>query len=71
MFGLRCTTCSISSATWPSAVRRLAQSYLKEPMIVCVGTLDLVVSSFFITINSDIMEILIALCSGMSTLLAP
>lgn len=40
-------------------------------MIVCVGTLDLVVSSFFITINSDIMEILIALCSGMSTLLAP
>eukprot|EP00069_Balaena_mysticetus_P012036 bmy_21541T0 len=28
-------------ATWPCAVRRLAQSYLKEPMIVYVGTLDL------------------------------
>ena len=32
------------------AVRRLAQSYLKEPMIVYVGTLDLVVSLFLITI---------------------
>ncbi|XP_037699691.1 probable ATP-dependent RNA helicase DDX43 [Choloepus didactylus] len=32
----------MTSATWPHAVRRLAQSYLKEPMIVYVGTLDLV-----------------------------
>ncbi|XP_057384268.1 probable ATP-dependent RNA helicase DDX43 isoform X2 [Balaenoptera acutorostrata] len=31
----------MTSATWPCAVRRLAQSYLKEPMIVYVGTLDL------------------------------
>ncbi|XP_057624583.1 probable ATP-dependent RNA helicase DDX43 [Chionomys nivalis] len=35
----------MTSATWPSAVRRLAQSYLKEPMIVYVGTLDLVAVS--------------------------
>ncbi|XP_008577120.1 PREDICTED: probable ATP-dependent RNA helicase DDX43 isoform X1 [Galeopterus variegatus] len=32
----------MTSATWPYAVRRLAQSYLKEPMIIYVGTLDLV-----------------------------
>ncbi|XP_012640069.1 DEAD box protein 53 [Microcebus murinus] len=32
----------MTSATWPAAVRRLAHSYLKEPMIVYVGTLDLV-----------------------------
>ncbi|KAM9180399.1 putative ATP-dependent RNA helicase DDX53 [Dugong dugon] len=31
----------MTSATWPDGVRRLAQSYLKEPMIVYVGTLDL------------------------------
>uniref|UniRef100_A0A8C3WA79 RNA helicase n=1 Tax=Catagonus wagneri TaxID=51154 RepID=A0A8C3WA79_9CETA len=35
----------MTSATWPYAVRRLAQSYLKEPMIVYVGTLDLVAVS--------------------------
>ncbi|XP_029425729.1 probable ATP-dependent RNA helicase DDX43 isoform X3 [Nannospalax galili] len=35
----------LKSATWPYAVRRLAQSYLKEPMIVYVGTLDLVAVS--------------------------
>ncbi|XP_051824483.1 probable ATP-dependent RNA helicase DDX53 [Antechinus flavipes] len=29
------------SATWPDAVRRLSQKYLKDPMIVYVGTLDL------------------------------
>ncbi|XP_066035778.1 probable ATP-dependent RNA helicase DDX43 [Chamaea fasciata] len=29
------------SATWPDSVRRLAKSYLKNPMIVYVGTLDL------------------------------
>ncbi|XP_021560369.1 DEAD box protein 53 [Neomonachus schauinslandi] len=32
----------MTSATWPDTIRRLAQSYLKEPMIVYVGTLDLV-----------------------------
>lgn len=32
------------SATWPDGVRRLAKSYLKNPMIVYVGTLDLAVS---------------------------
>nr|XP_006213079.1 DEAD box protein 53 [Vicugna pacos] len=30
------------SATWPDSICRLARSYLKEPMIVYVGTLDLV-----------------------------
>ncbi|XP_004580611.3 probable ATP-dependent RNA helicase DDX43 isoform X1 [Ochotona princeps] len=35
----------MTSATWPYGVRRLAQSYLKEPMIVYVGTLDLVAVS--------------------------
>ncbi|XP_040522656.1 probable ATP-dependent RNA helicase DDX43 [Gallus gallus] len=29
------------SATWPDGVRRLAKSYLRNPMIVYVGTLDL------------------------------
>ncbi|NXT00795.1 DDX43 helicase, partial [Jacana jacana] len=31
----------MTSATWPDGVRRLAKSYLKSPMIVYVGTLDL------------------------------
>lgn len=31
------------SATWPDGVRRLAKSYLKDPMMVYVGTLDLMV----------------------------
>ncbi|KAM5256798.1 putative ATP-dependent RNA helicase DDX43 [Ctenodactylus gundi] len=35
----------MTSATWPPAVRRLAQSYMKEPMIVYVGTLDLLAVS--------------------------
>ncbi|XP_003791983.2 DEAD box protein 53 [Otolemur garnettii] len=30
------------SATWPDTIRRLAKSYLKDPMMVYVGTLDLV-----------------------------
>lgn len=29
------------SATWPQGVRRLAQSYMKNPIQVCVGSLDL------------------------------
>ncbi|XP_028279825.1 putative ATP-dependent RNA helicase DDX43 [Parambassis ranga] len=31
----------MTSATWPTGVRRLANSYLKNPMMVYVGTLDL------------------------------
>ncbi|XP_017849519.1 probable ATP-dependent RNA helicase DDX43 [Drosophila busckii] len=31
----------MTSATWPPGVRRLAQSYMKNPMQVCVGSLDL------------------------------
>ncbi|XP_075906915.1 putative ATP-dependent RNA helicase DDX43 isoform X1 [Nelusetta ayraudi] len=31
----------MTSATWPTGVRRLAKSYLKDPMMVFVGTLDL------------------------------
>ncbi|XP_010129511.1 PREDICTED: probable ATP-dependent RNA helicase DDX43, partial [Buceros rhinoceros silvestris] len=31
----------MTSATWPDGVRRLAKSYLKNPMIVYVDTLDL------------------------------
>ncbi|KAM5197157.1 DEAD box protein 53 [Hipposideros larvatus] len=31
----------MTSATWPETMRRLAHSYLKEPMMVYVGTLDL------------------------------
>uniref|UniRef100_A0A8C6LAK9 RNA helicase n=1 Tax=Nothobranchius furzeri TaxID=105023 RepID=A0A8C6LAK9_NOTFU len=33
----------MTSATWPTGVRRLAKSYLKNPMMVYVGTLDLAV----------------------------
>lgn len=35
----------MTSATWSYAVRELAQFYLKKPMIVYVGTLDLVAVS--------------------------
>ncbi|XP_056148216.1 probable ATP-dependent RNA helicase DDX43 [Lampris incognitus] len=31
----------MTSATWPTGVRRLAKSYLSNPMMVYVGTLDL------------------------------
>lgn len=31
----------MTSATWPSAVRRLAEKYMRNPIQVCVGTLDL------------------------------
>lgn len=33
--------CAFVSATWPQGVRRLAQSYMKNPIQVCVGSLDL------------------------------
>lgn len=32
------------SATWPEGVRRLGSSYLKDPIQVFVGSLDLAVS---------------------------
>ncbi|KAH8359850.1 hypothetical protein KR093_009100 [Drosophila rubida] len=31
----------MTSATWPPGVRRLAQSYMRNPIQVCVGSLDL------------------------------
>lgn len=31
----------MTSATWPAGVRRLAERYMKNPVQVCVGTLDL------------------------------
>lgn len=31
----------MTSATWPPGVRRLAQSYMSNPLQVCVGSLDL------------------------------
>lgn len=31
----------MTSATWPSGVRRLAQRYMTKPIQICVGTLDL------------------------------
>lgn len=31
----------MTSATWPTGVRRLAQRYMKNPIQVCVGSLDL------------------------------
>lgn len=31
----------MTSATWPPGVRRLAQSYMSNPIQVCVGSLDL------------------------------
>ncbi|TMW50090.1 hypothetical protein DOY81_004835 [Sarcophaga bullata] len=31
----------MTSATWPAGVRRLAQSYMNNPIQVCVGSLDL------------------------------
>lgn len=40
------STFVLLSATWPDGVRRLSKSYLKDPMIVYIGTLDLAVSGF-------------------------
>lgn len=40
----RCCLWSGFSATWPASVRRMATSYLKDPMMVYVGSLDLTVS---------------------------
>ncbi|XP_034041355.1 probable ATP-dependent RNA helicase DDX43 [Thalassophryne amazonica] len=45
----------MTSATWPTGVRRLAKSYLKNPMMVYVGTLDLA------AVNSVEQKVLIVL----------
>ena len=34
----------MTSATWPSGVRRLANTYLNDPFNVTIGSLDLAVS---------------------------
>ena len=31
----------MTSATWPPGVRRLAESYMKDPVTVFIGSLDL------------------------------
>lgn len=31
----------MTSATWPSGVRRLAERYMQNPVQVCIGSLDL------------------------------
>ena len=36
----------MTSATWPPSVRRLATSYMKDPVTVFVGSLDLVRNLF-------------------------
>ncbi|XP_059839441.1 probable ATP-dependent RNA helicase DDX43 [Hypanus sabinus] len=44
----------MTSATWPDGVRRLSQSYLKNPMMVYVGTLDLAAVE---TVEQNVMVI--------------
>ena len=46
------------SATWPSEVRRLSQAYLKDSFQVYVGSLDLRVCVFAMTISFAIVCIL-------------
>ncbi|XP_033225758.1 probable ATP-dependent RNA helicase DDX43 [Belonocnema kinseyi] len=53
----------MTSATWPSGVRRLAQSYMKNPVQVCVGTLDLeavhsVTQTVIMTTEDEKVEVL-------------
>ena len=48
----------IVSATWPEGVRRLATSYMKNPMQVFVGSLDLAVSAHMQTRDIDPMLVL-------------
>ena len=38
---LSCTVFLNCSATWPPGVRRLAESYMSDPFLISVGTLDL------------------------------
>ncbi|KAL0587933.1 putative ATP-dependent RNA helicase DDX53 [Plecturocebus cupreus] len=42
----------MTSATWPDTVHRLARSYLKDPMMVYVGTLNLTTAN---TVKQDII----------------
>lgn len=46
-----------SSATWPTGVRRLARSYLKDPMMVYVGTLDLAVSEHLFCFTPELRQL--------------
>ena len=46
------------SATWPSEVRRLSQAYLKDSFQVYMGSLDLKVCVFAMTISFAIVYIL-------------
>ena len=46
------------SATWPSEVRRLSQAYLKDSFQVYMGSLDLKVCVFAMTIYFAIVYIL-------------
>ena len=45
------------SATWPSEVRRLSQAYLKDSFQVYMGSLDLRVCVFAMTISFAIVYI--------------
>lgn len=42
------------SATWPEEVRRIAKRYMRNPVQIYVGTLDLTVCS--VVFYSDILE---------------
>ena len=46
------------SATWPSEVRRLSQAYLKDSFQVYMGSMDLKVCVFAMTISFAIVFIL-------------
>ncbi|XP_065160479.1 uncharacterized protein [Atheta coriaria] len=50
----------MTSATWPDGVRRLANSYMKNPLQVIVGTLDLTavatIAQSFVFLNDDDAE---------------
>lgn len=40
----------MTSATWPTGVRRLAQSYMKDPFQINVGSLDLAVRDEYVVV---------------------
>jgi len=48
------------SATWPPDVRRLAQSYMKNPFQVNVGSLDLQVCVY------NTLDVLLVIVTGLS-----
>ena len=49
---------AVCSATWPSEVRTLSQAYLKDSFQVYMGSLDLRVCVFAMTISFAIVYIL-------------